>query len=76
MKFRVTVANVWWVEAETLRDAQGTAMREAGALAVSLGWAVEARVTDSAGAFAGAALGRAAGDVHWLPFGSARARAA
>lgn len=76
MKFRVTVANVWWVEAETLRDAQGTAMREAGALAASLGWAVEARVTDPAGAFAGAALGRATGDVDWLPFGSARARAA
>lgn len=61
MKFRVTVANVWWVEAETLREAQGTAVREAGALAASLGWAVEARVTDPAGAFAGAALGRPSG---------------
>ena len=76
MKFRVTVANVWWVEAETLRDAQGTAMPEAGALAASLCWAVEARVTDPAGAFAGAALGRVTGDADWLPFGSARARAA
>lgn len=76
MKFRVTVANVWWVEAETLRDAQGAAMREAGALAASLGWAVEARVTDPAGAFAGAALGRVTGDADWLPFGSPRARAA
>jgi hypothetical protein len=76
MKFRVTVANVWWVEAETLPDARGTAMREAGVLAASLGWAVEARVTDPAGAFAGAALGRATGDADWLPFGSARTRAA
>lgn len=76
MKFRVTVANVWWVEAETLRDAQGAAMREAGALAAPLGWAVEARVTDPAGAFAAAALGRVSGDADWLPFGSPRARAA
>ena len=76
VKFRVTVANVWWVEAETLRDAQGTALAEAGALAASLGWAVEARVTDPAGAFAGAALGRVTGDADWLPFGSTRARAA
>ena len=76
MKFRVTVANVWWVEAETLAHAKGEAMREAGALAASLGHAVEARVTDPAGAFAGAALGRATGDADWLPFGSARARAA
>ena len=44
MKFRVTVAYVWWVEAETLAHAQGEAMREAGALAASLGWAVEARL--------------------------------
>ena len=51
-------------------------MREAGALAASLGWAVKARVTDPAGAFAGAALGRVTGDADWLPFGSARARAA
>ncbi len=76
MKFRVTVANVWWCEAETLRDAQGTAMREAGALAASLGWPVEARVTDPAGSFAGVALGRVTGLADWLPFGCPRARAA
>lgn len=76
MKFRVTVANVWWVEAEGLPEAKGLALAEAGVLAASLGWAVEARVTDPAGAFAGAALGRATGDACWLPFGSARARAA
>lgn len=51
MRYRVLVAGIWWTEAETLRDAQGTAMQEAGALAASLGWAVEARVTDPAGAF-------------------------
>ena len=75
MKFRITVANVWWVEAETLRDAQGIAMREAGALAASHGWAVEARVTEAAGAFVGAALGRATGLADRYS-GSARARGA
>lgn len=36
MRYRVLVGDVFWTEAETLRDAQGTAMREAGALAASL----------------------------------------
>ncbi|MES2144991.1 MAG: hypothetical protein V4516_11710 [Pseudomonadota bacterium] len=76
MRYRVMVAGVWWTEAACLTEARAVAMREAGALAQSLGWAVEARVTDAAGAFAGAALGRVTGDADWLPFGSARARAA
>jgi hypothetical protein len=44
--------------------------------AASIGWAVEARVTDPSGPFAGAALGRTLGDADWLPFGSARTLAA
>lgn len=76
MRYRVLVGGVWWTEATCLTEARAVAMREAGALAASLGWAVEARVTDPAGAFAGAALGRTTGDADWLPFGSARARVA
>lgn len=76
MKHRVTVANVWWAEAQSLAEARDLALAEAGALALSLGWTVEARVTDPAGAFAGIALGRPNGIAEWLPLGSARARAA
>lgn len=76
MKHRVTVANVWWSEAASLRDARDLALAEAGALALSLGWTVEARVTDPAGAFAGIALGRPTGIAEWLPLGAPRARAA
>jgi hypothetical protein len=76
VKFRVTVAGVWWCEAETHDEARAVALAEAGALAASLGWPVEARVTDPAGSFAGAAVGRASGEAAWLPLGSARARAA
>jgi hypothetical protein len=76
MRFRVTVAGVWWCEAEGLCEARDLALAEAGALAASLGWPVEARVTNPAGAFAGAAVGRASGEADWLPLGSPRARAA
>lgn len=76
MKFRVLVAGSWWTEAGSLAEARGIALHEAAALAASLGWAVEARVTDPAGTFAGAAQGRVTGDADWLPNGSARARAA
>lgn len=76
MRYRVLVGGVWWTEAACLASARAVAMAEAGALAASLGHPVEARVTDPAGAFCGAALGRVTGDADWLPFGSARARAA
>ncbi len=76
MRYRVLVGGVWWTEAACLTEARAVAMREAGALAASLGWAVEARVTAPCGAFAGAALGRGDGSAEWLPFGSPRARAA
>lgn len=76
MRYRVLVGGVWWTEAASLCEARAVALAEAGALAASLGHAVEARVTDPAGAFAGAALGQASGDTVWLPLGSARARAA
>lgn len=76
MRYSVLIGGVWWTEAASAGEARDLALAEAGALAASLGHAVEARVTDPAGAFAGAALGRGNGDAEWLPLGSARARAA
>lgn len=76
MRYRVLVAGVWWTEAGSLPEARDLALAEAGALAASLGWTVEARVTDPAGAFAGIALGRPSGVAEWLPLGTPRARAA
>lgn len=76
MRYRVLVGGVWWTEAACLASARAVALVEAVALAASLGHEVEARVTDPAGRFAGAALGRGNGDVVWLPLGSAWARAA
>lgn len=76
MRYRVLVGGVWWTEAASAGEARDLALAEAGALSASLGHAVEARVTNPAGAFAGAALGRGNGGAVWLPLGTARAWAA
>lgn len=72
MRYRVVVGEIWWTESASLSEAQALALTEAGTLAGTLGQAVEARVTDPAGALIGAAIGRTTGDARWRPASSAR----